>query len=457
MPDRRRFCQQILAGVAAAPLRRAARAAVMPACNILLVAFDDLRPELACFGQTAVQTPHWDALAQRAVLFERAYCQYPVCNPSRTSLLTGRRPDQTGVLNNNTDFRQQHPDWLTLPQLFRQHGASTAAYGKIYHQPTYDATAWEVCEQPQATALGRRGTGRNLTAGKLAWCAWRAAEGGADDQPDGQIAARAIARLEQAGERPFFLAVGFNKPHDPFVAPAEYFDRYPLDQIAVHRDPADASPDTPQTIPAGARGIFAQFSDAERREFRRAYYAGLTFTDAQLGKVLAALTSHDLWRSTLVILLGDNGYHLGERGWWNKDTLYEHSARVPLVIRPPGPDRPGRCPAPVELLDLYPTIADYAALPPPAALQGVSLRPLLAQPTAAWDRPAYTQVQRGRLSGRSVRTARWRYTEWSEGSPARELYDHQSDPGEWHNVAEDPTWSGQIAQLREVLRAPAPK
>ena len=240
----------LLPSILAAP---AAGAAADPKkTNVLLIVADDLRCSLGCYGDDQVKSPNIDRLAARGVRFERAYCQYPVCNPSRTSFLTGKRPDTTGILDNGTAFRTRLPDVVTLPQLFRQQGYFTASLGKILHlgfdasgrpAPFQDAKSWVDCRNFTATPTGLRGEGRNLTGGRLAWCRWLAADGSDEDQPDGQIAAEAVRLIEVEREEPFFLGVGFHKPHDPFHAPKKYFDLYPIDQIRLARERDDRTPD----------------------------------------------------------------------------------------------------------------------------------------------------------------------------------------------------------------------
>jgi uncharacterized sulfatase len=439
--------------------------------NVVLIIADDLRPELGCYGAAHVRSPNIDRLAARGVRFDRAYCQYPVCNPSRVSFLTGMRPDETRVLGNNIFFRTTLPDVVTLPQHFRANGYFTASLGKVFHRggtmeelkPEMDDPAsWDLSRYYQATALGNTGEGRNLTGGKLGWCRWLAAEGGDEDQPDGQIARDAVRLLEERSQKqlagPFFLAVGFHKPHDPFVAPRKYFDLYPLESCTPPTDPPDQSPTLAPALGGGALAdAFGKFTDAERREFIRAYRAGTSFTDAQVGRLLDALDRLKLTDRTVVIFLGDHGYHLGERGWWNKNTLFELSARVPLVIAPPGAKSAGKSSARVvEFLDLYPTLLDLCGLaPPPHALAGRSLRPLLDDPAAAWDHPAFTLVRRGKITGRSIRTARWRYTEWDDGRAGAELYDHDHDPGEHHNLIADPAHRSTVAELNAQLQPPS--
>jgi iduronate 2-sulfatase len=445
----------------------AGAAATAKKTNVLFIVVDDLRPSLGCYGDPEVKSPNIDRLSARGVRFDRAYCQYPVCNASRTSFLTGLRPDATGVFENKVPFRTKLPGVVTLPQLLREHGYFTAGLGKLFHQgldandkPVFyqDRKSWVDCRNFEATPAGRRGEGRSLTGDELPWCRWLAAEGGDEDQPDGQAAAEAVRLLEAHRDGPFFLGVGFHKPHDPFIAPKRYFDLYPLDQIRLAHDPDDRTPDLPLALPKGANlDHFARFTDRERREFRRAYYAGISFMDAQVGKLLDALDRLGLWENTVVVLLGDHGYHLGEHGWWNKVTVFELSARPPLIVWAPGAKGMGRSTSGiVEFVDLYPTIADLCGLEPPSDLAGASFRPLLDDPSRPGKRAAYTQVMRGTLMGRSVRSDRWRYTEWDGGAQGVELYDHDVDPLEYHNLAADPQRAATVAELKQLLRSGTP-
>jgi iduronate 2-sulfatase len=435
--------------------------------NVLFIIADDLRTELGCYGSQVATTPNLNRLAKRGMRFDAAYCQYPVCNPSRTSLLTGLRPDTTRVLDNNLNFRTTLPNVVTLPQLFRQNGYRATSFGKIFHRGLTmedlrtdmdDKPSWDEVRYFQTTPPGFKGEGRNLTDGKLAWCNWRAAEGTDEDQPDGQIAHEAINVLEQhAGQKnaqPFFLALGFHKPHDPFIAPKKYFDLYPPESLKLWQAPTVTLADPAVALPGGAfREAFAKFSDKERREFMRAYLAGVSFTDAQVGKVLDALDRLKLIENTIIIFLGDHGYHLGERGWWNKSTLFELSARAPMMVYTPRMKAKGKATARlVEFIDIYPTLIELAGLKTTNKLEGRSFVPLLDNPQLKWKEAAYTQVQRGRLAGHSVRTERWRYTEWDKGRQGVELYDHQTDPNEYRNLANDPKHKVTVERLKGLLR-----
>jgi iduronate 2-sulfatase len=438
-------------------------AAQPPKLNVLLIMADDLRDYGGAFTRDVVKTPNLDRLRARGVTFERAYVQYPVCNPSRNSMMTGLRVEQTGVANNTDHLRKRMPDVITLPQLCKDAGWQSHAFGKLYHlgggrdagQKALWADvgrSWDTAQDFVATSIGRRMlAGRNVTDGALKWCAWGAADGNDDDQPDGQIAAATVAMIEQLGDQPWFIGCGFMKPHDPFIAPKKYFDLYPLDSVKPWRDPADLSPAPAQAVGFSAYGpAFSKFTDQEWRELLRAYCAATSFMDAQLGRVLDALDKHKLWDKTLVIFVGDHGYHTGERNWWNKNTLFERSCRAPLVIAAPGMKGGQTTRSLVEFVDLYPTVADFCGLKMPHPAAGLSLKPVLAQPTASVKDAAFTLVSRGpKLYGQSVRTTRWRFTRWSDGQI--ELYDHDVDPEENHNVAQANT--AVVAQLKGRLNS----
>lgn len=318
--------------------------------NVLFIMADDSREFGGAFTREVVKTPNLDRLAARGVRFERAFAQYPVCNPSRVSMLTGLRCEQTGVVDNTTLFRSKLPDIVTLPQLLRQQGWFAASYGKIFHVGevtgderagwTDEGKSWDEAKMFTATPLGMKGGMRELAPGKLPWAKVGAMDGTDDDQPDGQNAVAAIEKQTAAG-KPWFIGAGFHKPHDPFLVPRKYFDLYPTN--------ASAAP--PLAIPMGLEKTFAEFTDRDRRDFLRAYLAGVSFMDAQVGRLLDTLDRLMLWDNTVVIFLGDHGYHTGERGWWNKNTLFDRSCRAPLLIAAPGVKGGQVCRAPVELLD----------------------------------------------------------------------------------------------------------
>lgn len=431
--------------------------------NVLFIVVDDLRTELGCYGVDEVISPNIDRLAKKGMLFHNAYAQYPVCNPSRSSFLSGKRPDEIGIVTNTVPFRKVLPDLVSLPQLFRQNGYFTAGIGKVFHlaeprngKPVLfeDPLSWDYFHDSlhDTTELGRKGEGRNLANGKLPWCTWQAAEGGDLDQPDGQNAAAAIRVLEEHHDKPFFMGLGFHKPHDPFIAPKNYFDLYPEEQTKLAAEPTDRSKQVPFAIPSHTD--FASFTDKERREFKRAYQACVSFTDAQLGKVFDAMDRLKLWDKTIVVLIGDHGYHLGEHEWWNKVTVYERCARAPMMVWVSGAKGMGEpTNALIEFVDLYPTLIDYAGLRAPHHLSGESFRPVMDNPKLPGKRAAYTQVNRGKTVGRSLRTQRWRYTEWgTDRKDGIELYDHSKDSGEYYNLSEAPEFADTVKELGKLLK-----
>jgi uncharacterized sulfatase len=419
--------------------------------NIILMPIDDLNTDLGCYGHGLVQSPNIDRLARRGVRFDTACAQYPVCNPSRASLLSGRYPETTRVLDNRVNPRTFLKNSRFLPEYLRSQGYFTASIGKIFHDGMDGDQDWEVHLNPRGTDLGRKGEGRNLTGGKFPFFVWRAAEGNDEDQPDGQTAAEAVKLLTDKRDKPFFLGVGFRKPHDQYVAPKKYFDLYPPERIPAVEGPPDDTNDMPEAaLPPQNHGL----GPAEAREFRRAYWSCISFMDAQVGKVLDALELSPHRDNTIVVFFGDHGLHLGEHGWWNKVTLFDRSARAPLIIAAMGIQDPGAtCRRPVEYVDFYPTLMELCGLPAPPGLQGRSLVPLLRNVEAPWDKPAYTVVGRGAGKlGRSIRTERYRYTEWDEGRMGVELYDHSTDLNEYRNRATDGEYAPVIQQMKNLLK-----
>jgi uncharacterized sulfatase len=433
--------------------------------NVLFIVADDLRDTVGCYGNAVVKTPNIDRLAARGVRFDHAYVQYPVCNASRTSFLTGLRCEQTGVVDNRTFFRSRLPDAVTFPQLLRQNGWYAASFGKIFHVGEVPGEvrdgwmdlgkSWDEAKMFGTLPAGREAEGRNMTGGKLPWCRWAATAGSDDDQPDGQTARHAedAIKKQTAAGQPWMLAAGFHRPHDPFISPKKYFDMYPPDSLSIYHDPADATPLRRLSISGGAFAeAFQNFADKDRQEFLRAYYAGVSFMDAQVGRLLDALDEQKLWDNTIVIFIGDHGYHHNERGWWSKNTLFERCCRVPCIVAAPGGKRGAACGALVELVDLYPTVAEYCGTSVPHALAGESLKPLLENPEATGKAAAFTLVARGGGQyGQAVRTKRWRYVQWSDGS--QELYDELSDPQEVHDLSDEPAQANVIKELkREIAR-----
>jgi iduronate 2-sulfatase len=439
--------------------------------NVLFIAIDDLANALGCQGAPGAHTPHMDRLAGEGVRFDRAYNQIPLCNPSRASVLTGRRPDTTQVYDLERHFRETLPDGVTLPQLFHQNGWFTARVGKIYHYDVPkgigtngldDAPSWQLVINPRGRDVTDEALITNPTPQKpvSAALSWLAADGGDEEQTDGMVATEAIRLMEQHRDDPFFLGVGFFRPHTPFVAPKRYFDLHPLESIHLPETPADDRQDIPVAAfahnnPTPHYGL----DELTCRKALQAYRASVSFVDAQVGRLLEALDRLGLAQQTLVVLWSDHGYHLGEHGGvWQKRTLFEESARAPLIIRAPGQAGNGRaCTRVVEFVDIYPTLADLASIRPPKGLDGRSLRPLLADPEHEWDGAAITQILRpadSRLQepvmGRSIRTGRWRFTEWNGGKAGLELYDHQHDPQEFHNLALQP--NQEAAEAMKMLR-----
>ncbi|MCP4785059.1 MAG: sulfatase [Fuerstiella sp.] len=446
--------------------------------NVLFIAVDDLSAALGCYGDVIARTPHIDALAGSGVRFDRAYNQLPLCNPTRASVMTGLRPDQIKVYDLDRHFRDELPDVVTLSQAFQQAGYLAARVGKIYHYNVPasigtdgfdDPPSWNKTVNPKGRdkddeALVFNAEPHRKISGALSWLA---ADGADTEQTDGMIATEAILLMEQHRKKPFFLAVGFFRPHTPYVAPKKYFDMYPIQQMRLPFAPVGDRDDIP--VPAFAHNCPIPHYNLPRPvllQALQAYYACVSFVDAQVGRLLAALDRLNLAGDTIVVFWSDHGYHLGEHnGIWQKRTLFEEGARTPLIIRVPGRAGNGQsCRRVVEFVDIYPTLTNVAGVKAPDNLAGRDLTPLLDAPLSAWDGLAVTQVLRpadDRLKtmvmGCSIRTNRWRYTEWAEGKEGVELYDHQTDPMEFHNlaVAPDTAAEGVMARLRPLLRARA--
>jgi iduronate 2-sulfatase len=430
--------------------------------NVLFIAVDDLNTALHCYGHPLVKSPNIDRLAARGVRFERAYCQFPLCSPSRVSLLTGLRPQTHRIFDLKSDFRSTIPDVVTLPQSFKRNGYFVARVGKLFHYGVPgqigtsgldDPWSWDEVVNPIGRDKAEESKVINYTPDRGLGSAMCFHEAGGEDeeQTDGKSASEAIRLLEKHQREPFFLGVGFYRPHTPYIAPKKYFELYPLDSIQLPSNPPDDQDDIPE-LAEQIRPLNYGLTDEQCRKCTQAYFASITFMDAQLGRVLDALDRLNLARRTVVVLWGDHGYLLGEHGQWMKQSLFEESARVPLIIAAPGAKGNGQpSPRVVETIDIYPTLTDWCQVTPPAGLPGASLRPLLEDPKAPWSRPAFTQVQRGKFPGRSVRTQRWRYTEWDHGQRGVELYDHENDPREFKNLAKDPNFAPVVAELREQL------
>lgn len=454
--------------------------------NVLFVAVDDLRPIGGCYGDRVVKTPNLDRLAARGVVFNRAYCQQAVCSPSRSSLLTGRRPDTTKVYDLVTHFRTALPDVVALPQHFKTNGYTTRAVGKIYHPGYDDPKSWSAPSEsgkapnygPEGQALLKKLREEARKAGKDLTKRENQPRGLATEAPDvkdteltdGATASRAIELLDELKGGPFFLAVGFLKPHLPFVAPKKYWDLYKSKDIRL----AD-NPNAPMYAPPYAGHNSGElrrydpmpkdnkpFTEEQAKRLVHGYYAAVSYMDAQLGRVLDELERLKLADRTVVVLWGDHGWQLGEHGLWCKHCNYETSARAPLLVAAPGRKAAGKkCDALVEFVDVYPTLAELCGLPLPDGLEGVSVAPLLDDPARTWKTAAFSQYPRqipgqGRGMGHAIRTDRYRLVEWAvPGKDFREyeLYDHQADPGENVNLAKKAEHAELVQKLAKQLQA----
>jgi arylsulfatase A-like enzyme len=464
-----------------------ARAAERP--NVLFIAVDDLRPEFGAYGRSYIHSPNLDRVAKRGVTFRRAYCQQAVCSPSRSSLLTGTRPDTTKVWDLNTHFRKALPDVVTLPQHFKNNGYFVQGLGKLFHGGFDDPQSWSVPWQTPKTGHGAYGRPENLAivqakaeASKRApkegkgkvrnyGPAFESSEVPDSQFHDGALADMAVAALGECAkkEQPFWLGVGFIRPHLPFVAPKKYWDLYdPAKiQLAPNPYPPKGAPD--YAVVAGGElrsyhGIPAgPIPDAFARQLKHGYYAAISYMDAQVGRVLDELDRLGLTEKTIVVLWGDHGWKLGEHGAWCKHSNVENDTNAPLLIAAPGLKTAGqRTDALAEFVDIYPTLAELSGLPLPAHLEGTSLAPVLRDPAATVKRAAFSQYPRGEggksLMGYSMRTERYRLTRWVHRGDhtkveAVELYDHQTDPQENVNIAADPQQAGVLRQLTEQWTA----
>jgi iduronate 2-sulfatase len=479
----------ILAAVAVVAFGAPLRAADPPRRNVLYVVADDLRADLGCYGGPA-KTPTLDALARRGVRFSAAYCQQALCNPSRSSFLTGKRPDDLHLWHNGTHFREKNPDVVTLPQWFKEQGYVTRDVGKIFHnwhtKEKGDRRSWSADEFLHYANHGDdvpkvKGELPANTAGKYdrdygasPLCERRDVPD--DAYYDGRVAAEAVRVLREVKDKPFFLAVGFWKPHAPFNAPKKYWDLYDRAKLPPF-DPArpKAGPDVALHDGRELRGIPPKqltFTAEQVAEIRHGYLANISYLDAQVAKVLAALDEHGLADNTLIVFHSDHGYHVGEHGLWAKTSNFEFDARVPLVLVPPKCAQSGKVAAgPVELLDLFPSVCELAGVKKPDGLAGVSFAPTLADVTKGPKQAAFTQHPRPAYfdrtekgvpdaMGYSVRTPHVRYTEWRDWETgklvAAELYDHARDPNELENRIASPPDAKALAAARAALHTQFP-
>jgi len=454
--------------------------------NVLFIAVDDLRPELGCYGIKVI-SPNIDSLAASGTLFTRAYCQQALCMPSRASLLTGRRPDTTRVYAFDPDFRQAIPQVVTLPEHFKNHGYHTRAFGKVFHKDdprSWSVPLWRSKKAQYHTERGkqileyikedyRRITftwelGDGFTKSKrMGGLPWEAPDVADDELREGDMTNVVIGVLRDVQAKPFFLAVGYHKPHLPLIAPKKYFDLYDHDALPLAKNPFP-----PKDAPAFALynwndlrhyyGIpkIGPMPDDKSRELIHAYRACVTYVDAQIGRLLAELDRLGLRCKTVIVLWGDHGWQLGEHGMWDKHSNFETSTHAPLIVSVPG-QKPGRTDALVEFVDIYPSLAELCGLPMDDGLEGTSFVPLIQDPKRPWKSAAFSQYRRvipghGLGMGYSMRTDRYRLTEWigAKGeSVAVELYDHQADPMENVNVAGRPENGALVERLLERLHA----
>lgn len=435
--------------------------------NLLIIGIDDLRPELNCYGAAHIHSPNIDRLAERGTLFEHAYCQYAVCGPSRSSMFTGRRPDTTKAYNNKTHFRDTLPDIASLPEYFKNNGYKSYGFGKVLHNTHRDPQSWS---EPQLYLTENQYASPGYEDKKAGIDGYHASnkliplfEGPDvedDAYRDGLTNIAAIAKLKSAAQsdQPFLLFMGYQKPHTPFNAPKKYWDLYDPQEL-----PLAPNPFPPQGAPGFAMSDWryvhsfggvpdeGPFPEPLARKTRQAYFACVSYIDSLVGDLIAALEETGEADNTIIALWSDHGYQLGDHGMWCKHTNFETSTRIPFIIVDPRKRSRGqRSHARVELIDMYPTLADLAGLEAPEHIDGKSLAPLIANPKA-WDKQdtlAFSQFNRGGNQGYSVRSKDFRYTEWRHAKTgkivAQELYDHRSDPQENLNVAQSPERSDQL-------------
>jgi iduronate 2-sulfatase len=440
--------------------------------NVLFIAVDDLRPELGCYGRDHIKSPNIDRIASRGMTFNRAYCQQAVCSPSRSSLLTGTRPDTTKVWDLVTHFRVALPNVVALPQHFKENGYFVQGLGKIYH-PGFDderswSTPWQTPKAPNyALVRTPEVKDEDKPAKRKAGPAFESADVADNFFRDGMVAEQAAATLRELGKKsePFFFAVGFARPHLPFVAPKKYWDLYDPAKIQLAPNPYHPKDAPEYALPNSSElrnylGIPAEgpIPDNLARQLKHGYYAAVSYMDAQVGKVLNELDRLGLRKNTIVVLWGDHGWKLGEHGEWCKHTNVENDTNAPLLLSVPGMKHAGaHTDALVEFVDVYPTLAELAGLPLPGHLEGTSFKPLLDDPKRRWKPAAFSQYPRGPRMGYSMRTDRYRFTVWVGRADhsridAIELYDHRGDPQENVNIAKLPENAELVKRLMEQWR-----
>lgn len=457
--------------------------------NVLFVVFDDLRPELGCYGERQVISPSIDGLAADGILFERAYCQQAVCAPSRSSVLSGCRPDTTGIYDLQTPLRKAMPRVLSLPEHFKNHGYETVSIGKVYHHPKDDLQGWS--KEPFQSRGDWKGRGyltdeaieamkkndavlaRKKSTRKGLGPALEAADVPDDGYHDGRDAEAAINELRRLKGKTFFLALGFHKPHLPFNAPKKYWDMYSPKDIKLAENPFEPEGVTEYSLTnyGELRGYFGVPDEGEVPEelalrLIHGYCSCVSYVDAQLGRVLAELERLGLRENTIIILWGDHGWKLGEHASWCKHTNFEIDTRAPMILSLPGMKGvEKRTHALVEFVDMYPTLCELCGVPVPDHLEGLSFAPLIEEPDRAWKSAVFSQYPRREAIGYAMRTERFRYTEWRHRRTgdllAREAYDHQVDPQENVSVVDlpeqDEAMKGLARRLDSGWRAAIPE
>ncbi len=432
--------------------------------NVLLIISDDLNNYIGCYGHPEVKTPHIDRLAKRSTQFDHAYCQYPLCNPSRTSFMSGLRPETTKVIINDAHPRAFLKDIVFIPEYFQQFGYFTAKVGKIAHQVYEDAIHWDVSESSPESKFTHesRMLKKAMPLPHHDKFPMLAADGDDADEQDGKTALRIAKLLEENKDKQFFIAAGFSKPHFPLVAPKKYFDLYPADQVQIPYAP----PDDIKDIPPIALVNHLTMPEDQTRGYIQGYLSCVSFLDAQVGVLLDAMDRLKLWDNTIVVLVADHGFCIGQHGGcWGKDMLFEESCRVPCFVSAPG-KKSSVCKRVIETVDLFPTLTDLCGIPTPSNLEGTSLGPLLDDPNRPWKKGAFTTITIGKFTGfrpgriqgtgNSVRTERYRFNEWhplEDDKPDEniELYDHEKDPHQFNNVAHDPEYAKVVEEMKKLL------
>lgn len=431
--------------------------------NILFIAIDDLRPELGCYGAKHIHSPNIDKLASGATLFEQAYCSVPTCGASRASLMTGVRPTPSRFLTYQAVAEKEVPWAVAMNQHFKSNGYRTLSYGKVFHSAKdwrkgWSENPWRSKKPGHMLAENRRNEQRNIPRGTP----WESADQPDDAYQDGEIAAEAIKQLKQLAKKsdePFFLAVGFKKPHLPFVAPRKYWDLYPLEKISLPKNYR-----LPEKAPAAAKYSWGELrnyegipkkglvTELQARKLIQGYYACVSFVDAQVGRVLDALKEQGLDQNTVVVLWGDHGWNLGDHTYWCKHTVYESSLHIPLIVRMPGIANGKSIAAKTETVDIYPSLCELSGIPVPETTEGQSFVSRLRNPDQASSDTAYSRYQRGD----SIREGDFRYSEYRDRKgkvTGRMLYDHAKDPLENKNIVDDPDQKERVRELAQKLKA----